>query len=255
MFSADGAGPDVPANRLRRIQALTDSGLARLEVDELLAEVTERVRELLEVDTVAVLLLDPSASYLVATATRGLEEEIRQGVRIPIGRGFAGRIAAERKAVIIPEVDHSNVMNPILREKGVQSLLGVPLMVGNDVIGVLHVGTLRSRMFTDDDAMLLQMAADRIALATRARMSQTERTAAAVLQRSLLPGQLPTIPASSSRHDTCQVGAARSGATGTTCSICPPGGCASWSATWWAAGCRCRWRWVGSAAPCARTRC
>jgi serine phosphatase RsbU (regulator of sigma subunit)/anti-sigma regulatory factor (Ser/Thr protein kinase) len=190
----DDAGPDVPADRLRRIQTLTDSGLARLEMDELLAELMERVRDLLEVDTVAVLLLDPSASYLVATATRGLEEEIRQGVRIPIGRGFAGRIAAERKAVIIPEVDHSNVMNPILREKGVRSLLGVPLMVGNDVIGVLHVGTLRSRLFTDDDAMLLQMAADRVALATRARMSQAERTAGAALQRSLLPGQLPAIP-------------------------------------------------------------
>ena len=194
MSPADGPGPDLPADRLRRIQALTDTGLARLEVDELLEELTGRVRELLEVDTVAVLLLDPSSSYLVATATRGLEEEIRQGVRIPIGRGFAGRIAAERTAVIIPEVDHSNVMNPILREKGVRSLLGVPLMVGNDVIGVLHVGTLRSRSFTDEDAMLLQMAADRVALATRARMSQAERRAAAVLQRSLLPGQLPAVP-------------------------------------------------------------
>lgn len=184
----------MPPDPLRRIRSITDSGLARLGFDELLAELTGRVRELLEVDTVAVLLLDPSASFLVATATRGLEEEIRQGVRIPIGRGFAGRIAAERTAVIIPEVDHSNVMNPILREKGVRSLLGVPLMVGNDVIGVLHVGTLRSRRFTDDDAMLLQMAADRVALATRARLSEAERSAAVVLQRSLLPGQLPTVP-------------------------------------------------------------
>lgn len=194
MLPVDGVAPDLPADRLRRIQALTDTELARLEIDELLAELTGRVQELLEVDTVAVLLLDPSASYLVATATRGLEEEIRQGVRIPIGRGFAGRIAAERRAVTIREVDHSNVMNPILREKGVRSLLGVPLMIGNEVIGVLHVGTLRSRTFTDEDVMLLQLAADRVALATRARMSQTERSAAATLQRSLLPGALPTVP-------------------------------------------------------------
>jgi serine phosphatase RsbU (regulator of sigma subunit)/anti-sigma regulatory factor (Ser/Thr protein kinase) len=191
---ADGIGSGLPADRLRRIQALTDIGLARLEVEELLEELLGRVRELLEVDTVAVLLLDPSANYLVATATRGLEEEIRQGVRIPIGRGFAGRIAAERRAVTILEVDHSNVLNPILREKGVRSLLGVPLMIGNDVMGVLHVGSLQPRSFTDEDAMLLQLAADRVALATRARMSQAERTAATALQRSLLPGQLPTVP-------------------------------------------------------------
>ena len=191
---ADGIGPDLTADRLRRIHALTDTRLARLEVDALLEELLGRVRALLEVDTVAVLLLDPSASYLVATATRGLEEEIRQGVRIPIGRGFAGRIAAQRRAVTIPEVDHSNVLNPILREKGVRSLLGVPLMIGNDVMGVLHVGSLRPRSFTEEDAMLLQLAADRVALATRARMSQAERTAATALQRSLLPGQLPTVP-------------------------------------------------------------
>ena len=193
-----GAATDTDTHttgdRLRRIQTLTDTELARLGVDEMLAEVLERVRDLLEVDTVAVLLLDPSSTFLVATATRGLEEETSQGVRIPIGRGFAGRIAAEKSPVIIDEVDHSNVLNPILREKGIRSLLGVPLLVAGDVIGVLHVGVLAPRAFTAEDAELLQLAADRIALATRARMTQAERTAAAALQRSLLPGQLPTVP-------------------------------------------------------------
>ena len=122
------SGAHPTDDRLRRIQTLTDTELTRLGVDELLVEVLERVRDLLEVDTVAALLLDPSSSYLVATATRGLEEETRQGVRIPIGKGFAGRIAAERRPVVIDEVDHSNVLNPILREKGIRSLLGVPLM-------------------------------------------------------------------------------------------------------------------------------
>jgi anti-sigma regulatory factor (Ser/Thr protein kinase)/putative methionine-R-sulfoxide reductase with GAF domain len=188
------AGAHTTGDRLRRLQTLTDTELARLGVDEMLAEVLERVRDLLGVDTVAVLLLDPSATFLVATATCGLEEETRQGVRIPIGRGFAGRIAAEKHAVIIHEVDHSNVLNPILREKGIRSLLGVPLLVSGEVIGVLHVGTLSPRAFTPDDVELLQLAADRIALAASARMTQAERTAAAALQRSLLPGALPAVP-------------------------------------------------------------
>ncbi|WP_345381394.1 ATP-binding SpoIIE family protein phosphatase [Pseudonocardia yuanmonensis] len=191
---ADADTGRTTGDRLRRIQTLTDTELARLGVDALLGEVLERVRDLLDVDTVAVLLLDPSRTFLVATATRGLEEETRQGVRIPLGRGFAGRIAAEKHAVIIDEVDHSNVLNPILREKGIRSLLGVPLLVGGDVLGVLHVGTLRPREFTAEDAELLQLAADRVALATRAQMTQAERSAAAALQRSLLPGQLPSVP-------------------------------------------------------------
>lgn len=180
--------------RLRRLQALTDSDLARLGVDDLLDVVLERVRDLLSVDTGAVLLLDPSGGYLVATSALGLEEETFQGVRIPWGRGFAGRVAQERRAVTITEVDHSNVLNPILREKGIRSLLGVPLCVGEDVVGVLHVGTLAPRAFTDDDAELLQLAADRIALATRARMTVAEQAAASALQRSFLPGRLPDVP-------------------------------------------------------------
>lgn len=70
MPSADAIGSDSQADRLRRIQVLTDTELARLEVDQLLVE---RVGELLGVDTGAVLLLDSSRSYLVATAALGLE--------------------------------------------------------------------------------------------------------------------------------------------------------------------------------------
>ncbi|NMH98755.1 PP2C family protein-serine/threonine phosphatase [Pseudonocardia acidicola] len=186
--------PGDAGDRLHRIGAVTDAGLAHLDLEELLVELLDRVRELLCVDTAVVLLLDPSAQYLVATAARGLEEELRQGVRIPLGKGFAGRIAAEKQAVIIENVDHTNVLNPILRDRGVRSLLGVPLVAGGVVTGVLHVGTLTPRRFTDEDSMLLQLVADRVALATEARRSQVERTAATTLQRSLLPTALPAVP-------------------------------------------------------------
>jgi serine phosphatase RsbU (regulator of sigma subunit)/anti-sigma regulatory factor (Ser/Thr protein kinase) len=179
--------------RLRWLEAVNDSGLAELTVDQLLDELLEKVRELMEVDTAAVLLLDPSRQFLLATVARGIEEEVHQGVRIPLGRGFAGRIAEDRRWVAIEQVDHSNVLNPILREKGITSLLGVPLVAGGNVLGVLHVGTLTRRRFGEQDAELLQMVADRAAMATQSRMSQVERAAAAVMRRSLLPAQLPEI--------------------------------------------------------------
>ena len=192
--ATEQAAPGGEGDRLRQIEAVTDAGLAHLDVEELLKELLDRVRELLAVDTAAVLLLDSSASFLIATAARGLEEEVRQGVRIPLGLGFAGRIAAEKRAVIIEQVDHSNVLNPILRERGICSLLGVPLLVSGRVMGVLHVGTLSVRQFSEQDSTLLQLVADRVALAVRARTSQVERAAATALQRSLLPAQLPDVP-------------------------------------------------------------
>jgi anti-sigma regulatory factor (Ser/Thr protein kinase)/putative methionine-R-sulfoxide reductase with GAF domain len=190
-MTTDGAPPH---DRLRRIESVTDAALGHLEVEELLAVLLDRVRELMAVDTAAVLLLDPGRQYLVATAARGIEEEVHQGVRIPLGKGFAGRIAGQKRPVMLDRVDHSTVLNPILSEKGIRSLLGVPLLAGGEVLGVLHVGSLTPRTFTAEDVELLELAGDRLALAIQARLIQTTRGAAAALQRSLLPAKLPSVP-------------------------------------------------------------
>ncbi|MGH3985967.1 MAG: ATP-binding SpoIIE family protein phosphatase [Pseudonocardiaceae bacterium] len=173
---------------------MTDAALAHLAVEDLLVELLDRVRELLEVDTATVLMLDSSSQELVATAARGIESVVRQGIRIPMGKGFAGRVAAEKRPVIIERVDSTNVLFSILLERGICSLLGVPLLSSGTVIGVLHVGTLVPRRFSDDDVRLLQIVADRVAFAVQSRRVEVERTAAAVLQRSLLPARLPVVP-------------------------------------------------------------
>jgi serine phosphatase RsbU (regulator of sigma subunit)/anti-sigma regulatory factor (Ser/Thr protein kinase) len=130
---------------------------------------------------------------LRARAAKGIEEEVEQGVRIPVGRGFAGRIAAQRRPVTVPDVDHADILNPILREKGIRSLLGVPLLVEGRVIGVLHVGTLHQRDFTPRDRDLLQLAADRAAIAIEHARLYEQRRVTESVQRSLLPQQLSPI--------------------------------------------------------------
>jgi signal transduction histidine kinase len=159
--------------RLEAVQAVTDVALAHLDLEELLPSLLLRTRDILGVDTCAALLLDEEKDELVARAAVGIEEEVEQGVRIPVGGGFAGRIAAERRPVILPDVDHAHVLNPILREKGIKSMLGVPLLVRGEVTGVIHVGTLVPREFTQDDVELLQLVAERAALAiAKARVHQ-----------------------------------------------------------------------------------
>jgi anti-anti-sigma factor len=185
--------PPAWVEKLRDIQSITDAALSALDPQALLEALVVRVKDALQADTAAVLLLDPPSGQLVATAASGLEEEVRQGVRIPVGRGFAGRIAAEDRPVILTEVDHTTVINPILLDKGIQSLMGAPLRAGGTVIGVLHVGTLSPRAFTSDDSDLLQLAADRAALAVQALNAQLDRAAAAALQHSLLPAALPAV--------------------------------------------------------------
>lgn len=160
------AAAEAALDRLRAIQAVTEAALAHLAHEDLLPELLGRIRGLLAADTAVILLLDEAEpDTLVARAALGLEEAVARGVRLPLGRGFAGRVAAERRAIIIDDVAHSIVLNPLLRERGVRSLLGVPLLVEGRVLGVLHVGTLHPRSFTVTDTEVLQMAADRVALA------------------------------------------------------------------------------------------
>jgi serine phosphatase RsbU (regulator of sigma subunit)/anti-sigma regulatory factor (Ser/Thr protein kinase) len=179
---------------LEALQRVSDAALAYLSLDELLAELLERISEVLAADTAAFLLLDEATEELVARAVKGIEEEVEHGVRIPLGRGFAGRIAAERRAIAIEDVDHADIVNPILREKGIRSLLGVPLLVEGRVIGVLHVGTLTTRRFEARDRDLLQLAADRAALAIEHARVFEQWGVVDALQRSLLPDTLPAIP-------------------------------------------------------------
>jgi sigma-B regulation protein RsbU (phosphoserine phosphatase) len=181
------------AEKLQDIQSITDAALSRLDPPAVLDALVGRVRDALQADTAAVLLLDGPSGQLVATAASGLEEEVLQGARVPVGKGFAGRIAAEARPVIIDRVTSNNVVNPILLARGIRSLMGAPLLSGETVIGVLHVGTLDGRVFTSQDSDLLQLAADRAALAVQALSAQLDREAAAALQRSLVPAALPRV--------------------------------------------------------------
>ena len=187
----------APAEQLRALHQLSDAALSELGLDELLEEVLDRVRDALGVDTAAILLLDRASGELVARAARGIEEEVEQGVRVPLGTGFAGRIAAGRVPIFIRDVGHADIWNPILRQKGIASLLGVPLIVEGDLIGVLHVGSLTPRTFDQRDLVVLELAAARAAPGIeRARLYselEREREVAVALQRNLLPGRLPEV--------------------------------------------------------------
>lgn len=194
--SGEPLSPEEAAARLEDVQRLTDSALAHLSLEDLLAELLTRVTEILHVDTAAVLLVEDDGRTLAARAASGLEEEVERGFRLPIGRGFAGRVAATREPVVIPDLDNSpvEIANPLMHEKKVRSLLGVPLLIERAVIGVLHVGSLRPREFPESDIELLRLVADRVALEIeRSRLAVQDRIAK-TLQRSLLPDTLPELP-------------------------------------------------------------
>jgi PAS domain S-box-containing protein len=170
------AEAEATTRRLRQLQSVTDTALAHLRLDELLRELSGRIRDALAADTVVILLLTEDESQLAVRAAWGLEEEVARGIRIPVGRGIAGRIATEREPVILQNLSSVEIASPVLRQKGLHALLGVPLVVEGRLIGVVHVGTLRPHSFSEDETRLLRLVADRIAIAIdHARLYEAER--------------------------------------------------------------------------------
>ena len=175
-------------NLLQRVQTITDIALLKLSFDDLLREILERVRNTLGGETAVILLrrlpdADEAggADVLYARAAVGLGEESRERVGVPIGSGFAGRIAAEHRPVILDEVDYTQVVSPYIQEMGLRSLVGVPLLTEAGLLGVLHVGSVQPRKFGQKDVELLTLAAERIAHAVEvgARRESEHRARAA----------------------------------------------------------------------------
>jgi serine phosphatase RsbU (regulator of sigma subunit)/FixJ family two-component response regulator/anti-sigma regulatory factor (Ser/Thr protein kinase) len=188
------AKAEAMAGTVSRLERLTEAALANLSLDELLHELLGHVCELLNADTAAILLLDDEREVLEVRAERGLEGEADARFTVPVGAGFAGRIVSERRSIVIDDVAKTDVLSPILRQR-VKSLVGVPLLVDDRIIGAMHVGTIERREFTAEDTVVLQLASDRAGRAIeRAQRFQQEHDTAITLQRSLLPDRLPDLP-------------------------------------------------------------
>jgi anti-sigma regulatory factor (Ser/Thr protein kinase) len=145
----------------------------------------------LTAEAASVLLPEADGSFTVHASTGDLDDE--NPPRAHLGEGVAGRVGQTREPELVNDPSPSDVVDPALHYCG--SVLGVPLLAGDSVAGVILVGVPPPRRFTDDDLLLLGLAADRVALAIHhARVFEREHRIAETLQRSLLPERLPALP-------------------------------------------------------------
>jgi signal transduction histidine kinase/putative methionine-R-sulfoxide reductase with GAF domain len=193
---------ETRAERLRHVQRISDAALGDLTVDANLDELLHRVRDAFGADTTTMLLLDEREAVLRVRAAVGLDMEVQHEVRVPVGRGFAGRIAAMRQPIVLEEVDYEKVVSRYIRQKSLRSMAGIPLLAEGRLIGVLHVGSTRPRRFGDEDVNLLRLAGERVGVAMeRATAHEAERQARAAAQdaerRAAFLGQASAVLASS----------------------------------------------------------
>lgn len=114
---------------------------------------------------VAVLVLQDE-SGLVTRAGVGFGGVVTEGVRLRPGQGLAGAVMTERAAVAVPDVETDfRVDEPYLKGASLRSVVGVPVVSADQVIGAIQVGYRMPHAFTEAEIQRLEAMARRAAQA------------------------------------------------------------------------------------------
>ncbi|HEX2923503.1 MAG TPA: ATP-binding protein [Chloroflexota bacterium] len=165
---------------------MTDPALGRQGVESLLQSLLERIVAIMGAHAGAILRLDPQRQELILRKGVGIAEEEAVGFRVAMGEDFAGRVAAENAVYWVRDAQADpSVWSPYIEAGHIRGMLGAPMRVDAEFTGVVHVDFLEAREFTRSEAHLLEVVAERAALAIRQAMllqaAQDERNRLRVL--------------------------------------------------------------------------
>jgi PAS domain S-box-containing protein len=140
---------------LSAITYIMESTTATLNLSELLNGILTRLNDALKADASGIYFKENGD--VRAFASVGIEEEVKGLYSMPVGKGFAGKIVQTKKPLYIEDArTDPMVLSPFIKEKGIRSILSVPLIIDNDVVGVLYAGWLCIHPFYEREQHLIQ---------------------------------------------------------------------------------------------------
>ena len=149
------ASPRGMAARLRRLESLANVSQAinsSLEPQEVLDRVVQEAVNIMRATSGSLVLIEPHTQLLEIQTSIGLSPAARR-LKLAIGRGVTGWVAKTGKPLRVPDVTADPRYIPL--HKDVRSELAVPLIVNDELIGVINVDSIRRNAFTPDDEALL----------------------------------------------------------------------------------------------------
>ncbi|MFD7033928.1 SpoIIE family protein phosphatase [Streptomyces sp. NPDC059917] len=145
------------------------------DLDGLLQRTVERARDLLDADSAFLLLATDDETELEVRATTGLPSTRQRFARVPVEAG-TNRYGSARMPAVHDDLAAVPGAVPLLESTGMRSAVTVPLKVEGRLTGSLGIAAEGPDRYSNEDALRLQFAADRIALAVEsARLGELER--------------------------------------------------------------------------------
>jgi PAS domain S-box-containing protein len=145
------------------------------DLDGLLQRTVERARDMLDGDSAFLLLATDDETELEVRASTGLPSARQRFARVPVEAG-PGRYGSARMPAVHDDLTAVPGAVPLLSGTGMRSVVTVPLKVEGRLTGSLGVAAEAPGRYSNEEALRLQFAADRIALAVEsARLGELER--------------------------------------------------------------------------------
>ncbi|MEU2270062.1 SpoIIE family protein phosphatase [Streptomyces olindensis] len=145
------------------------------DLDGLLQRTVERARDMLDGDSAFLLLATDDETELEVRASTGLPSARQRFARVPVEAG-PGRYGSARMPAVHDDLTAVSGAVPLLNGTGMRSVVTVPLKVEGRLTGSLGVAAEAPGRYSNEEALRLQFAADRIALAVEsARLGELER--------------------------------------------------------------------------------
>ena len=162
-----------------RLRSIAETAVTVVALDELFIEVLAAIRDLLDADSVAVLVANEAGDALIGRGSIGLPQSGPGEVHIPAGTGMAGQVLATRQALVVDDLSSIEGVAEALRTSGARSLVAVPMRASDgSVLGVLHADSFELSRYRQEDADVLQLVADHLSMAIeRVRLFEAERAA------------------------------------------------------------------------------
>ncbi|MEU3949803.1 GAF domain-containing protein [Streptomyces sp. NPDC029526] len=161
------------------------------DLDAVLQAIVQRARSLLGTDVAYLSLNDPARGDTYMRVTEGSVAARFQQLRLGMGEGLGGLVAQTARPYVTDDYfrddrfQHTVPIDTGVRDEGLVAILGVPLMLGNTVIGVLFAADRRARVFEREQIALLgSFAALAAAAIDTANLLAETRSALAGLERA-----------------------------------------------------------------------
>ncbi|HEY73943.1 MAG: hypothetical protein DRJ03_06570 [Chloroflexi bacterium] len=165
---------------LRTVYEIGQDITATLEVDETLQAILDRVRDVVTYDAAEITLFDQREQKLIVTAWSGAGGFAdTRGRKYELNKGFTGLIGQERRSLLVADTqaedERKAVTVKLTDDAIVRSLLGVPLLIRDRLVGTLELTSKRVGAFNKDDQRLLETIAPQAAIAIEKAQQVRER--------------------------------------------------------------------------------